>query len=162
MRTLLLLRHAQTEDSRPGFDDYGRRLTADGRLQALAVGEFLHGSALQVQAVLCSPAVRARQTLEALRLGVAAETPDALYNAGADDILALVRELPDAVRTALVVGHAPGLPALAQDLADPEASDADALTTLGSRFPAGALAVLGFDGSWSELGSAALVLVRLP
>lgn len=40
-RTVLLLRHAQTEDSRPGGRDHDRRLTAEGDAQERAVGATL-------------------------------------------------------------------------------------------------------------------------
>jgi phosphohistidine phosphatase SixA len=43
-RTLLVLRRAKTEDSRPGSKDSERRLTPDGGRHALEVGEYLtHG-----------------------------------------------------------------------------------------------------------------------
>ena len=54
------------------------------------------------------------------------------------------------------------LPAVAQELADPEASDPEALGTLERRFPAGALATLSVNGTWSELDRASLVSIRLP
>jgi hypothetical protein len=40
-RSLLVLRHAQTEDMRPGRRDVERRLTANGERQAAEAGEYL-------------------------------------------------------------------------------------------------------------------------
>lgn len=160
-KTLLLLRHAQAEDTRPGHRDAHRQLTATGREQAAAVGRWL-AEHHRVDAVLCSPAVRARETLAELGTGAPAEERDELYDAGSDTIAALIRELPAEVGTALVVGHAPGIPALARDLADPDRSDPAALAVLGSRFPAAALAVLEFEGEWGDLATAALSGLRLP
>ncbi len=162
-RTLLLLRHAQTEDSRPGGRDHDRRLTAEGEEQARAVGAAL--AAVPVDAVLCSSAVRTRQTLEQLDLRLAPDRLDVsrkYYNAGSDTLLAALRALDDDCRCALLVGHAPGVPAVAYELADPETSDAAALAAVDGRFPAATLARLEFTGAWADLETAALVDVRLP
>jgi phosphohistidine phosphatase len=165
-RTLLLLRHAQTEDTRPGGRDLDRELTAYGEEQARAVGTFLAELGLTVDAVLCSAALRARQTLAALGLAL----PDAsrldissnYYNAGADTLVDALRNLDGDCRTALLVGHAPGLPAVAYELADPQASDPGALAAIDGRFPAATLARLELTGDWADLETAALVHVRLP
>ena len=165
-RTLLLLRHAQTEDTRPGGRDLDRELTAYGEEQARAVGTFLAETGLTVDAVLCSAAVRARQTLAALGLAL----PDAsrldisseYYNAGADTLVEALRNLDGDCRTVLLVGHAPGVPAVAYELADLETSDSVAQAAIDGRFPAATLARLEFAGDWADLEAAALVDVRLP
>ncbi len=171
MRTLMVLRHAQSESSRPGSTDHARRLTPDGERQATDLGAHLRAAGIQVDVALCSSATRARQTLEALQLNATDVVVEELYNAGEDQILALLRELDDAARTVLVVGHAPGLPSVAHELADPASSDAQAMAAIDWRFPAGTLATLSVSGPWSMLGSPvtagterppALVSVRLP
>jgi phosphohistidine phosphatase SixA len=68
-RTLLVLRHAETEDMRPGSKDSERRLTPDGERHALEVGDYLRSQGITIDAVLCSSAARAQQTLELLKLG---------------------------------------------------------------------------------------------
>jgi len=165
-RTVLLLRHAETEGTRPGGRDADRQLTGYGEKQARAVGAFLAHQGLTVDAVLCSAAVRTRQTLAALEVAL----PDAdrldissdYYNAGADTLLDALRNLDPDCRTVLLVGHAPGLPAVAYELADPETSKPEALATIDGRFPAATLARLELDGTWADLETAALVAVRLP
>jgi phosphohistidine phosphatase len=162
VRTLLLLRHATTEHGRPGAPDTARRLTDHGLSEAAAVGKHLRGGGTAVDLVLVSPATRTRQTVEALGLDAPVVVADRLYDAGGDDVLALVRDLADDVAHVLVVGHAPGLPALVHDLADPETSDAGALAAVEYRFPAATLATLAVPGTWPDLTRAALVAVRLP
>ena len=165
-RTLLLLRHAQTEDTRSGGRDIDRELTGDGEEQARAVGAYLAGTGLTVDAVLCSAAARARQTLAALGLAL----PDAggldlssdYYNAGADTLVEALRHLDEDCRTVLLIGHAPGIPAVAYELADPETSDPAALAAIDGRFPAATLARLELTGDWADLETAALVDVRFP
>jgi phosphohistidine phosphatase len=162
---LLLLRHAQAEDSRPGGRDIERRLTAVGERQAREVGMFLREQGLQVDAVLCSAAVRAQQTLDQLKLPVAAsrvQVSEHYYNAGVDTLLEALRTLPAGCAVALLVGHAPGVPGVALELADLSASNSIAMTALERRFPAAALARLEVAGPWADLADAALVDVRIP
>ena len=162
MRTLMLLRHGKTEDSRAGHRDDARRLTPAGEQQAAELGDHLRREHVQPDVVLCSSATRARQTVQALGLKARVEVTDRLYQAGGDEILALIRDLDDDIEHVLVGGHSPALPAVAQELADPDTSDPEALGTLERHFPAGALATLSVDGTWSELDHASLLSIRLP
>ena len=164
-RSLILLRHAQASDSLPGGHDIDRKLTALGERQARGVGNFLRNQGIEVDAVVCSSALRARQTLDQLALNVEpsrVEVSEAYYNAGVDTLLDSLRALPADCAVALLVGHAPGVPGVAFELADPDASEASALTALEHRFPAAAVARLEFDGDWADLAEAALVGVGLP
>jgi phosphohistidine phosphatase len=166
-RTLLVLRHASTEDVRPGSKDSERRLTLDGERDALELGDYLRAQGITVDAVLCSSAARARQTLELLKLDDRllqdrVEIADRFYNAGADTLINAVRELPDDSHAALLVGHAPGAPSVVYELADPTTSSPEALRAIEGRFPAAALAQLEFDGDWSGVLAASLVSVRMP
>jgi phosphohistidine phosphatase len=166
-RTLLVLRHAKTEDVRPGSKDSERRLTPDGERHALELGDYLRAQGITVDAVLCSSAARARQTLELLKLDDQllqdrVEITDSFYNAGADTLINAVRELPDDSHVALLVGHAPGAPGVVYELADPTTSKPEALGAIEGRFPAAALARLEFDGDWSGVEAASLLSVRMP
>ena len=166
-RTLLVLRHAKTEDTRPGSRDAERRLTPEGERQALEAGDHLRRQELSVDTVLCSSAVRAQQTLDLLKLGdqVAPERvqiSDRFYNSGTDTLIEAVRELSDDCRVALLIGHAPGAPGLVYEMTDPTTSAAEAVAAIDGRFPAATLAKLEFDGDWSEMDAASLVSVRMP
>jgi phosphohistidine phosphatase len=166
-RILLVLRHAQTEDMRPGSRDSERRLTPDGERDALEVGDYLRTSGIRVDTVICSSAARARQTLDLLKLGDQlrpdrVEMADRFYNAGTDTLINAVRELPDDCSVALLVGHAPGAPGVVYEMTDPAISAPEAVGAIESRFPAAALAQLEFDGDWSGLDLGSLVSVRMP
>ena len=166
-RTLLVLRHAKTEDTRPGSKDSQRRLTPDGERHALEVGDYLRTQGIVVDTVLCSSAVRARQTLDLLKLGDQldpdrVEIADRFYNAGTDTLINAVRELPEDCSVALLVGHAPGAPGVVYELTDPTTSTPEAVSAIEGRFPAAALAQLEFDGDWSEIERGSLVFVRVP
>lgn len=159
MVVLYLMRHAAAESSSGGRGDKLRPLSLHGRMEARAVGEHLRGAG--IHHVLVSDAARTRQTVAELRLMVPVEVVGALYNAGSDTILALVRELADDIGVALVVGHSPGIPSLAWDLAG-DTSDSAAVALIATHFPTATLCRLESDGPWSSLRSARLVETRRP
>jgi phosphohistidine phosphatase len=166
-RTLLVLRHAQTEDIRPGSRDSERRLTSQGERDAQQVGDYLREHGIVIDEVLCSSAVRAQQTLRFLKIDDQldpnhVEIADRFYNAGGDTLMAAVRELPEECRVALLIGHAPGAPGLVHELTDAVTSSAEAVAAIESRFPAAALARLEFEGVWHHLASASLVSLQMP
>ncbi len=166
-RILLVLRHAQTEDTRPGSRDSERRLTPDGERDAEQLGDYLREQGIKIDTVLCSSAVRAQQTFQLLRLDDQlepdrVEIADRFYNAGADTLINAVRGLPENCCVALLVGHAPGAPDLVYELTDPHASSPEAVSAIESRFPAGWLAQLEFEADWSEIEAGSLVSLRMP
>ena len=166
-RILLVLRHAKAEDTRPGSRDSERRLTPDGERDAQQVGDYLREQGITIDTVLCSSAVRARQTFELLKLDDQldpdrVEIADRFYNAGGDTLINAVRELSSDCHVALLVGHAPGAPSLVHELTDPVTSTREAVSAIESRFPAAALAQLEFTGDWSEVETGALVGVWMP
>jgi len=59
----------------------------------------------------------------------------------------------------MLVGHAPGIPALAQLLAGPD-SDQDATARMQTKFPTAAIAVLQLDGEWADATAGNAVLTH--
>ena len=66
MRELILLRHAHAEPAVPGQADFDRPLSAEGLAEAEAVAAWMRDKALVPDRVLCSPARRTRETLDAV------------------------------------------------------------------------------------------------
>ena len=66
MRELILLRHAHAEPAAAGQADLDRPLSPEGLAEAEAAGRWLREQGLVPDRVLCSPARRARETLEAV------------------------------------------------------------------------------------------------
>ncbi|MEP6560150.1 MAG: histidine phosphatase family protein, partial [Nakamurella sp.] len=159
-RTLILMRHAAAAGA---ARDEERPLTAGGRLAAAEAGEWIRSTLPRVDTVLCSIAVRTRQTLAALAIDAPADYLDELYNGGVDDIGQQIGLVPDACTTVLVVGHAPGIPATAHRLATFEGAQTPLIDEL-RYFSAGALAVLRTAARWNELVNTGgeLITVRHP
>jgi phosphohistidine phosphatase len=143
-RRLYLLRHAKSSWEEPGLSDHDRPLAPRGRRAAKAIGRHLRDHGIEPELVLCSSAVRARQTLE--RIGLEGRIEPELYGAGAEELLARLHAVPASVRSVMLIGHNPDL----QELALLLASDA---RELEAKFPTGALATLTFGGhDWGALG----------
>ncbi|MGC3995694.1 MAG: histidine phosphatase family protein [Propionicimonas sp.] len=155
---LYLLRHAEAANTGTDWRDITRELTPRGRTQARQVGEVL--ASQRVELVLCSTATRARQTADLLHLNAPIRFLDRLYNAGSRQLLAELSGVEDRVRTVLVVGHAPGIPALADNLADRQHSSAEALTLIRYNYPPATLVGLEFFDGWSALAEARLFTAR--
>ena len=66
MKTLYLLRHAKSDWGNPGLDDHDRALAPRGERAASVMGVHFAQQQYQPTLVLCSSALRTRQTLEAL------------------------------------------------------------------------------------------------
>jgi phosphohistidine phosphatase len=155
----MLLRHAKSDW--PDVPDRDRPLAKRGRRDAPVIGRWLRDHGYQPQIVICSAARRTRQTwdLVAPELGGSPSVtfePRA-YAASAITLLYLVRELPAACRSALLIGHNPGVSELASNLLEApgdSVSGAGAPGSPGLRFPTAAVAVLEFDGDWAGLALA--------
>jgi phosphohistidine phosphatase len=161
-RRLVVVRHSKTEPY--ATTDHARTLTDRGRDDARALGRWMVEQGIAVEVLLVSSAARAVQTADLIVDEFGADAPDVmvmddLYDAGAEEAIALCREsLPESALCAAVVGHNPTMASLADELAEPS-HDED----LG-HFPTSAAAVLDIDGGWADLeeGAARLVTVFRP
>lgn len=116
MRTLLILRHGKAAPDEGG-SDAARPLTARGKREAELIGQLLRSDDLAPDRILASNARRARDTAReaasAAHFSGAIDELDELYLAEPEAyITAVRRNAPDAQRV-LLVGHNPGLEALA-------------------------------------------------
>ena len=165
-RELVLLRHAKS--AWPDLPDHERPLAGRGRRDAPVMGRWLRAAGHVPDRVLCSTARRARETWQLAQPELGTAPPvsfeDRVYEASAAQLLDLARPTPPAVKTLLIVGHAPGIPDLALMLAATEAP-ADggggngavppAVGRMGAKFPTAAIAVLELTGPWDQLGPGA-------
>ena len=141
-RQLVILRHAKSAWP-DGVPERLRPLAGRGRRDAPAVGAWLREHVGRIDAVLCSPAERARRTWELVAAELAdppvANLVDHLYGATAPELLAAVRELPDSAATALLIGHNPDL----EDLVT-------LLTGQDVVLKTSSVAVTAWPGRWSD------------
>lgn len=163
MKHLYLMRHAKSSWQRPETPDFDRPLNPRGRLAARRMGKRLAGLP-SPDLILCSTARRARETCDLvaaqLQAGIQTRFSDKLYLASADDLVKLLRRLPDRARSVLLIGHNPGLHELALRLsAKGEAADMEGLA---AKFPTAAVAEIGCPvAHWRDLVGAGERLERL-
>ena len=105
------------------------------------MGAYMAQQGLAPDLVLCSPAVRARQTLDLVlpRLagGPTVVYEDSFYLAAPSVLLARVRRIEAKVRHVMIVGHDPGMQGLALELSG--SGEARKLQALAVKFPTAGL-----------------------
>jgi phosphohistidine phosphatase len=159
--TLHVLRHAKSSWDDPDLADFDRPLAPRGRKAAKRLARVLDEERVRPQLVLCSPAVRATQTLEGVLPGLGSPevvVDERLYHAAADELLSRLHDIPDGVGEAVVVGHNPGLAELCLLLARPS-GDRD---RVAGNLPTGAFVTLAVDAvAWAGLEAEGAEIVRL-
>jgi phosphohistidine phosphatase len=165
MKTVYILRHAKSDQSDGSISDHDRPLNARGREAAPRMGAYLKAQGYKPDLILCSTARRTAETCELVRpsLGdITVSFEEGLYLAEARSILERLRRLEDALGSAMVIGHNPGLEELALDLsAAPQTPDEEKLhRRMREKFATCTLAVIALPAKrWRDLkaGGGALV-----
>jgi phosphohistidine phosphatase len=160
MKRVYLLRHAKSSWKDDSVADRDRRLAGRGRRAARAMAGHLEAEQIRPDLVLCSPALRTRETLQRVESAfgdrVEARLDEALYGASEPELLARLKALPEEVGSVMLIGHNPGLEELALALA----SDGEGLARMRAKYPTAALATIDLPAErWSviERGSGELV-----
>lgn len=113
MKTIILMRHSHASSDNPAWSDHERPLTQRGKDLAKVTAALLAES-IQPDRILCSSAVRTRETAAILSTQFP-ETPtpesvDSLYLSPAGEYLRVAAEvLTNGDQTVLFVGHNPGI-----------------------------------------------------
>ena len=153
--TLLLLRHAKSGWDDPTLEDIERPLSPRGIQAAPMMGAYIASARLVPDLVLCSSAVRTRQTLALMLPHLGLPSPavvheHGLYLAAASELIDRIRAIASGPRRVMIVGHNPGLHAAAMTLAG--SGRRHDITALASKFPTAALAVLTFErAAWRDV-----------
>lgn len=156
VRRLVVMRHAKAEAV--AASDHARRLAERGRRDAEDAGRWARAQGVLPDHAFVSTAARAHETWSAFRIGAAleldAELDAALYSAGPDSALEVLRTAPEDAATVMVVGHNPTMAHLVH-LLDDGGADPAAFAELSAGFPTSAVAVLAVPGEWADLEVAA-------
>ncbi len=162
---LYLLRHGLAAAQGPD-GDRNRPLDVQGLPAIERLAAWIAGRSLVADFVLCSTAVRTRETLDrvlpAFTGTLHVQYEDDLYLADGRQLLKQLRRIPDSIENLLVVGHNPGIHDLAQTLAD--VSTGPLAGMLAAGFPTTALAGFQVPTAWTSLapGTARLVSFVTP
>jgi phosphohistidine phosphatase len=148
MHRLILMRHAKTERAAVSGLDRDRALTERGTVDAALMGRVLAEKTLRPDLALVSPAVRTRQSWDAVQeaLGdVEVRIEPRLYDASPDTIRRLIENAEDQAGCLLVMAHNPGVHTLALEYLTESAASPAILDRLAGGFPTGAAAVFEVD-----------------
>jgi phosphohistidine phosphatase len=157
-RRLYLLRHAKSSWEDPALDDEDRPLADRGLRAAAKIAQYARKAGIRPDLILCSPALRTRQTLEcivpSLGSGVDVSIERELYTADDELLIRRLRRVPETARSVMLIAHNPGLQDLALRLIGQSRS-----AGLERKFPAGALATLAVSRPWADLRDGQTTLV---
>jgi phosphohistidine phosphatase len=155
-KTLFLVRHAKSSRDDPTLPDRDRPLTDRGERDAPKMGRRLAKRHVDPDLLLSSPATRALATTRILARKLHCKRKNIvkdprLYPGRPAEMLRVIQGLDDKLDCVMLIGHNPGLLALAQRL-----------SSSVSRMPTSAVAEFVFGvKSWSRIGKAALLSVEL-
>ena len=125
--------------------DFERPLKGRGKEAAERMGRFLASKKVNISTLISSPSVRTRETVEILlqhaRIQVEPLFDQRIYEASPATLAQVVSEIPAENKSAMLVGHNPGMEELLAFL-----------THESRHMPTCALARISLDGvSWKEV-----------
>ena len=148
MKEIYVLRHAKSSWDNSNLSDFDRPLSDRGISDAKKMSKFLRNINLKIDKVLCSNAIRAKETFDLIADGFNFEIDkatysDKLYFGDVTNIIKDLKELDESLNNILIVGHNPTLHYLVELLTNKSIE----------RFTTCNLATISHDGEWISLNS---------
>ena len=107
------MRHAKSSWKDDTLADFERPLNGRGKRAAETMGEYLKTHASMPELILCSPAVRARETLKlvlkAAKWATEVRFDQRIYEASGMRLAEVVSQIENDRKVAMLVGHNPGI-----------------------------------------------------
>lgn len=152
-KRLIVLRHGKA--AYPPVADHERPLAQRGNTEAPAAGKWLVEQGFYPDGIVTSDAVRTRQTTTWIlhELGDKAPTPyldSRLYLTSATQVLSVINETEEQVRTLMLVGHMPWVQDLGMRLASVDSNE-DAVINMAEAYPTLGMMVFDIPGEWASL-----------
>jgi phosphohistidine phosphatase len=119
MKTVFLIRHAETEKSRNGLADADRNLTKNGLADCQLMAERLLKRNLSPDLIISSPAVRAVQTAEVFaglfdyETAAIAKEPILYESYDIESFVRIINQIDNQIDTVFLIGHNPTFTQLA-------------------------------------------------
>ena len=148
MKEIYVLRHAKSSWDNSNLSDFDRPLADRGISDAKKMSNFLKDMNIKIDRVLCSNAIRAKETFDLTADGFNFEIDkatylDKLYFGDTTTIIQDLKELDESLNNILIVGHNPTLHYLVEILTNESIN----------RFTTCNLATISHDGEWISLNS---------
>ena len=148
MKDIYILRHAKSSWDNSNLSDFERPLAERGISDAKKMSKFLKDMNIKIDKVLCSNAIRAKETFDLTADGFNFEIDkatylDKLYFGDTTTIIQDLKEMDESLNNILIVGHNPTLHYLVEILTNESIN----------RFTTCNLATISHDGEWVSLNS---------
>ncbi len=151
MKVVNLLRHAKSSSADPHCEDIERPLNERGHQACVAMAPELLSAGCDLRYVVCSPAIRAQETITGIKNAMPSEQPnlewqtiESLYTFDWRCLLESIQSLDKNQDEVLVVGHNPAITELCNTLTDGQIDNV----------PTCAYARIEFDEtSWAAIGA---------
>jgi phosphohistidine phosphatase len=123
MKTLYLIRHAKSDWAVANLPDFDRPLNNRGKRDAPFMGKQLKELGITPNAIICSPANRAKQTVKYICSEIdfpfnKVQFVDSIYNSSVENLALVLNNLSNKYNTVFLVGHNPGLTELSDYLTE--------------------------------------------
>ena len=146
MKQLAILRHAKSDWGNPGQTDFERPLNKRGRKAAKKVGRVLREQGLTFDAIVSSPATRAKETVERFAIGYESlprlHFEPAIYLSSTGTLIGIINGLPEDAETVMIVGHNPGFHDIVLRMTKENGNGLR--EKVGANYPTGAFALIDF------------------
>lgn len=113
MKTLLIMRHANSSWSYPDLSDFDRPLSKQGLQTAPFMGNIIYDDSLKPDLIISSSAKRAKQTAVLIKsvaeVKAEIEFSDKIYEASPTTLLLVISKVKDKNTKILLIGHNPGI-----------------------------------------------------
>ena len=121
MKQIFLLRHAKSDWSTLGQQDFERPLAKRGINDALLISQYIQDKKHSVDAVFCSSAVRTKETFDlcahSFNFSIEKATYlDELYFGSVDKAIKLIKGQNNDLSSVLLVGHNPTMHILLEEI----------------------------------------------
>ncbi len=166
MLRLYIMRHAKSSWAVPGARDVHRELNERGLSDLKKVSKVFENESILPEKILCSSAIRTRQTLDAI-VDVFDNDPEIvftekLYSSGLSEYIDIISATKDA-KSLLIIGHNSMCGSLATALTG--SGDSSELEKIAYKYPTAAISIIDFElDDWSQVikGSGNLIKSVFP
>ena len=153
MLSLYIMRHAKSSWAIPGARDFDRELNERGLHDLVKISHVIERENINPDKILCSSAVRTRQTLDAITDAFKNEPEivftERLYSSGLAEYIEMINATGDA-KSLMIIGHNPMCGSLATSL--PGTGESAEIEKIAYKYPTAAISIIEFDlDNWSQV-----------
>jgi phosphohistidine phosphatase len=113
MKTLYLLRHAKSSWGDATLADFDRPLNERGKRASEAIGNYLKSNSITPELIICSTALRTRETLaivtKTAELNTEVRYDERIYEASRSRLAEVISEIENDRNVVMLIGHNPGM-----------------------------------------------------